>query len=97
MGRLDSVLGLKCGYGGIAVFACAQLADIALAEYITGAERMWCILGTNLTALLIGNWYRPADEDGSSVAICRLRSGVAAVIVLALFYSETLTQTIVSG
>ena len=42
VGRLDRVLGPKRGYGGIAVFVRTTLADIALVEYVSGAERMWC-------------------------------------------------------
>ena len=87
MGRLDRVLGPKRGYGGIIVFARTALADIAVVEYITDAERMWCVLHTNLGALLIGNWYRPPDEDGSSVIILpteieRLRCDCVGVILL---------------
>ena len=48
---------------------------------------MWCVLHTNLGALLIGNWYRPPDEDGSSVIILqteieRLRCDCVGVILL---------------
>ena len=54
-------------YGGIAIFAQTKIADTASVEYITGAERMWCVLHTNIGALLIGNWYKPPDEDCSSI------------------------------
>ena len=79
------------------MFACTNLVGIALVEYITGAERMWCVLHTNFGALLIGNWYRPPDEDRSSVTICKLKSSVSAVIVSALFYLEILTYTTNGG
>ena len=87
VGRLDRVLGPKRGFGGIAVFARAALTDIALVEYISGAERMWCVLHTNLGALLIGNWYRPPDDDGISMnglldEIERLRGDYIGVILL---------------
>ena len=55
-------------YGSIAVVR-AKLADIDFVEHIAGAERMWCVLKTNLKSLLISNWYRPPDEDGSSVVM----------------------------
>ena len=87
VGRFDRVLGPKSGYGGIAVFVRTKFADIALVEYITGAERMWCVLHTNIGALLIGNWYRPPDENGSSInmlqsEIERLRDDCVGVILL---------------
>ena len=87
VGRFDRALGPKCGYGGIAVFARTNITDIALVEYINGAERMWCVLHTNIGALLIGNWYRPPDEDGNSISILqaeieRLRSECVGVILL---------------
>ena len=87
VGRFDRALGPKCVYGGIAVFARTNITDIALVEYINGAERMWCVLRTNIGALLIGNWYRPPDEDGNSISILqaeieRLRSECVGVILL---------------
>ena len=87
VGRLDRVLGPKRGYGGIAVFVRTTLADIALVEYVSGAERMWCVLHTNLGALLIGNWYRPPDDDGRSAAMLqaeieRLRCDCVGVILV---------------
>ena len=69
------------------MFVRTKFADIALVEYISGAERMWCVLHTNIGALLIGNWYRPLDENGSSInmlqsEIERLRDDCVGVILL---------------
>ena len=44
VGRLDRTSGPKRGFGGVAVYARSSLADIALFEYIEGAERMWFFL-----------------------------------------------------
>ena len=51
IGRLDQVLGPKRGFGGVAIFARASLVNIDWVEYIVAAERMWCVLRTNLGAL----------------------------------------------
>ena len=87
VGRLDRTSGPKRGFGGVAVYARSSLADIALVEYIEGAERMWCVLHTNVGALLLGNWYRAPDENDSSIAslqseILRLRGEYIGVILL---------------
>ncbi len=67
VGRLDRVFGPKRGFGGIATFARASLTSIALLEYVDTAERMYCVLRTHIGAILLGNWYRPPDDDGSSM------------------------------
>ena len=87
VGRLDRLLGPKCGFGGIAIFARSSLTNIALLEYEDGAERMWCALLTNLGTILLGNWYRPPDDDGSSLdglaaAINRLQGDVIGVLLV---------------
>ena len=87
VGRFDQALGPTCGYGGIAVFVRTKFANIALVEYITGAERMWCVLHTNIGALLIGNWYRPPGKNCNSInmlqsEIERLRDDCVGVILL---------------
>ena len=87
VGRLDRLLGPKCGFGGIAIFARSSLTNIALLEYEDGAERMWCALLTNLGTILLGNWYRPPDDDGSSLdglaaAISRLQSDVIGILLV---------------
>ena len=87
VGRLDRLLGPKCGFGGIAIFARSSLTNIALLEYEDGAERMWCALLTNLGTILLGNWYRPPDDDGSSLdglaaAISRLQGDVIGVLLV---------------
>ena len=48
---------------------------------------MWCVLHTNICALLIGNWYRPRDEECNSIIILqveieRLRSECVGAILL---------------
>ena len=87
IGRLDRVLGPKRGFGGVAIFARVSLVDIALVECIVAAERMWCVLHTNLGALLIGNWYRAPDESGTSIAILkaeieRLRGDFVGILLV---------------
>ena len=64
VGHLDRVIGPKSGFGGIAVFAHTALTSVALLE---GAERMYCVLHTHLGAILLANWYRPPDDDGTSM------------------------------
>ncbi len=87
VGRLDRLLGPKRGYGGIAILARDSLTNIALLEYVGGAERMWCILHTHVGALLLGNWYRPPDETGESMdtlvdEMRRLRPECVGVILV---------------
>ena len=80
-------MGPKRGFGGVAIFARVSLVDIALVECIVSAERMWCVLHTNLGALLIGNWYRAPDESGTSIAILkaeieRLRGDFVGILLV---------------
>ncbi len=87
VGRLDRALGPKKGFGGIAVFARTSLTSVALVEYVDDAERMWCVLHTNIGALMLGNWYRAPDEDGSSMdklpeELNRLRAEAIGTILL---------------
>ena len=67
VGRLDRMMGPKKGFGGIAVFAHTAMASVALLEYVDGAERMYCVLRTHIGGILLANWYRPTDDDGSSM------------------------------
>ena len=98
MGRFDRAQGPKRGYGGIAVFARTALANIALVKYVIGAQRMWCVLRTNIGALLIGNWRGPPDEEASSInmlqaEIERLRNDWVGAIVLGDINTHTQTLT----
>ena len=48
---------------------------------------MWCALLTNLGTILLGNWYRPPDDDGSSLdglaaAISRLQGDVIGILLV---------------
>ena len=87
VGRRDRLLGPKRGYGGVAVFASNSMSSIALSHYSESAERMWCTLHTNIGDLLLANWYRPPDDDGTCIdtfveEINNMRGGVVGVIVL---------------
>ena len=42
IGKLDRTSGPRKSFGGVAVYARGYLADIALVQDITKAERMWC-------------------------------------------------------
>ena len=87
IGRLDRAMGPKKGYGGIAIFVRNSLSSIAVLEYSETSERMWCVLHTHIGALLLGNWYRPPDDDGRSMnalddEIQRLRTEVVGIILV---------------
>ena len=64
---MGGVIGLKRGFGGIAVFAHTTLAGVALLEYVEGGERMYCVLQSHVGAILLASWYRPPDDDGTSM------------------------------
>ncbi len=86
VGRLDRSSGPKIGYGGVAVYAKNSLTNIALLAYSEGAERMWCILHTNVGAFLLGNWYRAPDAGDDSICslpteLASLRDDVVGVIL----------------
>ena len=86
VGRLDREAGPKAGYGGVAIYAKATISCIALLEHSSGAERSWCILHTNIGAILLGNWYRAPDAGESSIdslatELERLGSEVIGVIL----------------
>jgi len=86
-GRLDRAVGPKKGYGGIAVFVRNSLSSLAVLEYSDSAERMWCVLHTHIGAILLGNWYRPPDDDGRSLValndeLQRLKREVIGTILL---------------
>ena len=87
IGRLDRILGPKRGFGGVAVFAKNSLSSVSLEEYSDSAERMWCFLHTNIGTILIGNWYRPPDDNGASMEMLpeeieRLSRDAIATLVL---------------
>ena len=87
VGRLDRILGPKKGFGGIAIFAKNSFTSVSLGEYSICSERMWCNLHTNIGTFLIGNWYRPPDDNGSSLEslpeeLSRLSSDAIATILL---------------
>ncbi len=86
VGRLDREAGPKAGYGGVAIYAKTTISCIALLEHSSGAERSWCILHTNIGAILLGNWYRAPDAGESSIdslatELERLGSEVIGVIL----------------
>ena len=61
--------------------------NVALLEYVDGAERMYCVLHTHIGAILLASLYRPPDDDGSSInellsELRRLRRQVVGTIVL---------------
>ena len=87
VGRLDRTSGAKHGFGGIAIYARIDLTSLALLEYVESAERMYCILHTHIGAILLSNWYRPPDDDGSSLdtlsaELHRLQQEVIGTIIL---------------
>ena len=87
VGRLDRAMGPKRGFGGIAIFARVALTSVALLEYVDAAERMYCVLHTHIGAILLANWYRPPDDDGSSMnnllaELRRLRCEFVGTILL---------------
>ena len=64
-----------------------SLTSVALVEYEDSAERMWCTLHTNIGTILLGNWYRAPDENGSSLLsltgeLRRLREDVVGTILV---------------
>ena len=88
VGRLDRSTGPKAGFGGVAVYARNSISNIALLSYSDSAERMWCILHTNLGAVLIGNWYRAPDARDFSIRtltekLSKLRVDLAIGVILA--------------
>ena len=87
VGRLDRAMGPKRSFGGIAIFARVALTSVALLEYVDAAERMYCVLHTHIGAILLANWYRPPDDDGSSMnnllaELRRLRCEFVGTILL---------------
>ena len=86
VGRLGRAHGPKAGYGGVAIYAKNSFASIALIEHSSDSERTWAVLHTNIGPVLIGNWYRAPDEDGSSVStlpheLDRLRGEYIGIII----------------
>ena len=61
--RLDRADGPKKGYGGVAIFAHPSLSCIALLEHLNSGERSWATLHSHIGAVLVGNLYRPPDDD----------------------------------
>ena len=93
IGRLDKVLGPTRGFGRVAIFARASLADIGLIEYIVAAERMWWVLHTNLGALLIWNCTGRLINPVPPFQFCKLRLNAFVATMLAYCWLETLMFT----
>ena len=85
--RMDRLLGPKRGYGGVAIYVRSDVSSLVALEQSDSAERSWALLHTNIGSFLVGNWYRPPDDDGSSMQnlgseLERLREDCVGVILI---------------
>ena len=61
--RRDRRGSIKKRGGGVDVYSKNTVRNIGLIEESKVAERTWSTLHTDIGPILIGNWYRPGDED----------------------------------
>ena len=78
--RRDRTGTSKDGYGGILVLAREDFQSVAELRTSEKDERQWCAVHTAMGPILLGNWYRPPDDDAAQ-SMPRVRAELAEMTV----------------
>lgn len=62
----------KDDFGGVLVLRRDDFEDIVELKKSVEDERLWCCVHSSMGPILLGNWYRPPDDDATlSMSRCR--------------------------